>query len=222
MSQAQKMTPPLSPILFAGMALRPVPRVLLQAVLDVVMMIVRRRHPDIFERLGELENPTFLIDPIDLPHVFELFPDTQAPRLVVHGRGRAPSCKAVIRGPLTALLDLLQGRIDGDALFFSRDLSIEGDTEAVVALRNAVDGAEIDIDGDIRALFGPLARPLAGLKRIADGIVSRVASDLRILHDAAIAPPMRRLDAQDARLRTLSDRLVDVEKSARRRKPQTP
>jgi len=183
---------------------------------------LRLPERNIFERLDGLDNPTFLIDPIDLPHVFELIPETQEPRLVVHGRGQEPSCKAVIRGPLKALLDLLQGRIDGDALFFSRDLSIEGDTEAVVALRNAVDGAEIDIDGDIRILFGPLARPLAGLKSIADGIVSRAASDLRTLHDAAIDPSMRRIDAQDARLRTLTDRLVEVEKSARRRKPLTP
>ncbi|AGH97674.1 hypothetical protein A11S_851 [Micavibrio aeruginosavorus EPB] len=40
---------------------------------------------------------------------------------------------------------MIDGRYDGDALFFSRDIYIEGDTEAVVCLRNALD----DIDGNI-------------------------------------------------------------------------
>jgi len=41
------------------------------------------------------------------------------------------------------MIELLEGRADGDALFFSRTLTVEGDMEAVVALRNAIDGSEI-------------------------------------------------------------------------------
>lgn len=40
---------------------------------------------------------------------------------------------------------MIHGTLDGDALFFARDLVIEGDTEAVLALRNALDDAEIDL-----------------------------------------------------------------------------
>jgi predicted lipid carrier protein YhbT len=39
-------------------------------------------------------------------------------------------------------MQLLEGKLDGDALFFSRDLVVDGDTEAVVMLRNIIDGAE--------------------------------------------------------------------------------
>jgi predicted lipid carrier protein YhbT len=42
------------------------------------------------------------------------------------------------------LLGMIDGTYDGDALFFSRDLTIEGDTEAVLALRNALENAEFD------------------------------------------------------------------------------
>ena len=52
---------------------------------------------------------------------------------------------ARIAGPLAALIGLVHGAYDGDALFFSRDLVIEGDTAAVLALRNAIDNEELDL-----------------------------------------------------------------------------
>ena len=54
-------------------------------------------------------------------------------------------------------MGLVDGSYDGDALFFSRDLVVEGDVEAVLALRNAIDDAGIDLVADTAALFGPLA-----------------------------------------------------------------
>ena len=68
--------------------------------------------------------------------------------------GHAPTLKAFakevedkgvtasIPGSLLTLMQLLEGKLDGDALFFSRDLVVDGDTEAVVMLRNIIDGAE--------------------------------------------------------------------------------
>ena len=39
---------------------------------------------------------------------------------------------------------------------FPRDLAIEGDTEAVVALRNAIDDSELDLAAEAAELLGPL------------------------------------------------------------------
>jgi predicted lipid carrier protein YhbT len=55
---------------------------------------------------------------------------------------------------------MMHGAEDGDALFFSRDLAVEGDTAAVLALRNAMDDAELDLTEELAALSGPLAAPL--------------------------------------------------------------
>ena len=63
-----------------------------------------------------------------------------------------------IAGQLSALLGLVHGAVDGDALFFSRDLVIEGDTEAALALRNAVDDAELDLSEEIARLAPPWRR----------------------------------------------------------------
>jgi O2-independent ubiquinone biosynthesis accessory factor UbiT len=129
-----------------------------------------RRHPSLFARLGHLADKTFLIDPTDLPFVFRLAPLPDAPRLEAVRRDDAGDWDARIAGPLAAMLGMVHGVYDGDALFFSRDLVIEGDTEAVLALRNAVDNEEIDLATEAAALFGPLeflasapARKLAAL-----------------------------------------------------------
>ena len=67
---------------------------------------------------------------------------------------------ARIAGPLSAFLAMIHGAEDGDALFFSRDLTVEGDTAAVLALRNAMDDAELDLTEELAGLSGPLAHPL--------------------------------------------------------------
>ena len=120
-----------------------------QAVLDLGMALLRRRHPGLCGRLADLDGAEVLIDPTDMPACLTL-------RLV--RRDGAPPCTAAVRGRFAVLLDLLEGRIDGDALFFSRDLTVEGDTETVVALRNAVDGEDMNLSAALAALPGPLGR----------------------------------------------------------------
>jgi predicted lipid carrier protein YhbT len=140
-SQSQD-SPALSPVLVAGMGLGVLPPALLQPLLDATLMVMRRRHSAMFVRLEAMKDTHFRIGPTDLPFDFLL------------SLGPAPTLKAVakevedtgvtasIHGSLLTLMQLLEGKLDGDALFFSRDLVVDGDTEAVVMLRNIIDGAE--------------------------------------------------------------------------------
>ncbi len=179
--------PPLSPVLLAGLIARPLPPRLLQPALDSALTIVKRRHPGLFERLSCLNKPLFLIDPVDLPLVFLLDADPDHPRVTVARESNGQET-AVIRGPLLILIDLLEGRLDGDALFFSRDLSIEGDTEAVVALRNAVDDADINLREDMLALLGPLAPSARHALGLGGRIYARLSEDLDMLKAALQGP----------------------------------
>ena len=52
-------------------------------------------------------------------------------------------------------------------MFFSRDLLVEGDIEAVLALRNALDDAEIDLLSEAAAVFGPFAGTFERIGRMA-------------------------------------------------------
>ncbi len=205
--------PPLSPVLLAGFLVRPLPPILLQPVLDLAMMAIRRRHPGLFERFSDIQNPLLVIDPVDLPLVFRLDADPLSPRLSAVRDAGDLSASATIRGPLLTLMELLEGRIDGDGLFFSRELSIEGDTEVVVALRNAIDSVEIDIIGDVLSLLGPLAGPSRNAVGVAQGLFDRAARDLQSLRAAVIAPALSQGEFQAARLRDLEDK---VDAAARR------
>ena len=221
MSKSGQTTPALSPALLLGFALRPAPKPALQAVATLAMAALLRSHRSVFERLEGLANRDFLIDPVDLPFRFHLSAALPSPRLYVIGEDEEPEAPvaATIRGPLPALIDLLEGRIDGDALFFSRALAVEGDMAAVVALRNAVDGADISLTEDLLRPLGPLGAPARGLLRAGGALYRRAERDLETLRSALVAPVQRRCDSQEAQLRNLGETVASM--PTRRRERQS-
>lgn len=156
MTQASSSIPKVPPIV--ARALSVLPLAPLSLSLTAYSKRVAAHHPSLFRRLGEHDHARFVLDPTDLPFVIELAPNGGVPKIkVVRGQGAGD---ARIAGPIAALLGLVHGAFDGDALFFSRDLVIEGDTAAALALRNAVDDAELDLSDEIARLTGPLSKPL--------------------------------------------------------------
>lgn len=159
MPQPRSSIPQVPPRL--ALPLKHLPLMPLGLMLNAYARSVARRHPGLFRRLGLHAHARFVLDPVDLPLVICLEPNGGAPRLrLLRGPGQGD---ARIAGPLAALLGLVHGAYDGDALFFSRDLVIEGDTAAALALRNAVDDAELDLAQEAARLSGPLAAPLQRL-----------------------------------------------------------
>ena len=221
MSQPGRTALALSPVLLLGFALRPAPKPALQLVASLAMAALLRGHRAIFERLEGLANTDFLIDPVDLPFRFLLGAALPSPRLTVLGEAEEPESPvaATIRGPLPALIDLLEGRIDGDALFFSRALAIEGDMAAVVALRNAVDGADISLTEDLLRPLGPLGAPARGMLRAGGMLYRRAERDLETLRAALVAPVQRRCDSQEAQLRDLDETVASMPTRRRERLP---
>jgi predicted lipid carrier protein YhbT len=139
--------------------LAPLPLAPLQPVLRHVVEHVAASHRELFGRLGPHAGKKFLIDPVNLPFVLVLQPDPEHPQLVARRRHPAPLHDAAIAGSFGVLFAMIDGRLDGDALFFSRDLMITGDTEAVVALRNALDDLDENVVDNLAAAFGPLSAP---------------------------------------------------------------
>ena len=165
-------TIPVAPAALAPL-LRRLPLLPLRLLMQQVAGSIGRRHPGLFLRLEEHAGKRFLIDPTDLPIVFRLEPRPHRPVLEPRRRNDAGGRNtgdwdARIAGPLAALLAMVHGVYDGDALFFSRDIVIEGDMEAALALRNALDDAEIDLLAEAATALGS-AGPV--VERLARGIV---------------------------------------------------
>jgi predicted lipid carrier protein YhbT len=135
---------------------------------------VLARHPALLERLDGHINKRFGFLATDLDIAFVISPASRS-LLVMRGRDlprtglRAP--QATVSGPLRVLLSLLEGSADGDAEFFVRALAVSGDMEAVLALRNALDDADIDLPNDLGALAGPLSPLVARLGRAVRSLV---------------------------------------------------
>lgn len=209
--------PPFSPMLVGGLLLKAVPPELFQPVADHLAKRLMERHSDIFERLAPLGPRTFMIDVTDLPWLFHLTIAHGNGEIIVLRKSDPTQANATIHAPLKVLFGLLDGSVDGDAMFFTRDMRFEGDTEAVVALRNALDGADIDFASDVSSAFGPLS---GSAQTILDWIISaynRVDTDLGAMGEALVDPAIRRAEAQQRRIDELETRCMRMEKALRRK-----
>ena len=129
---------------------------------------VAQNHPEFFDRLDDYANKSFVIVPTDLDWIAAIgFRNKRVQIRLSRSLDAFPNRDVTVTAPFLSLLDLIDGEEDGDALFFSRDLTIEGDTEAVLALRNTLDDAEIDFIYQCAQIAGPLSAPLeAGTKHV--------------------------------------------------------
>lgn len=155
------MTSRARPLLPAPPASGPLARLACLVAQPLLTRVVRRmaeRHPTLFARLGAHQATDFLIDPIEFPFALRLRPNPQNLIFEAVPRDMAPPAGATIRGSFLLLLELLDSEEDGDAAFFSRELEITGDTEAVVRLRNALDDMDGSAAEEAAAMFGPPGR----------------------------------------------------------------
>lgn len=152
--------PSLPPLLAKPVDLAPL--WLVERVARLIFSSVLKAHPDLFERLGDYRQTRYRFSPADLPLHFIVVPET---RQLTVSRGHPPVADAAMTGPLVLLLGLLEGRCDADALFFSRDLTVTGDMEAMLALRNALDDSAIDLPLTLGTLAGPFSALVAGVAR---------------------------------------------------------
>ena len=209
MSVGAKRLTPLAPL---GAALRPLPPGPLQALLQRLADRLSARHPEVLDRVGDVGRARLLLVATDLPWRALITLDGEGAQVALTRRDNAsaPDAEATVTGPVERLIACAQGGGDGDAMFFAREIEVAGNTDVLVALRNALDGADLDIAGELAALAGPLHRPAAGaMARLAD-LYGRASAGLDAVKADIRAPLQTRLDAQAqeiAELRTELQRL---------------
>ncbi|MDX1693977.1 MAG: SCP2 sterol-binding domain-containing protein [Ketobacteraceae bacterium] len=131
--------------------------------LDVLSLALQRianriyqRHPDAAERLESISGTRFLVSMTNLP--FRCLITIYSQRIRVDCNLRyPPSADVTISGSYQALAGIFEGDADADSLFFSRDIQIQGNIEALVTLRNALDNEDISIVSELTPQFGRYA-----------------------------------------------------------------
>ncbi len=140
--------------------LPPLPLFALSPLLSHVVNFIAKKHPELFSRLGESTKKTFLINPTNLPFFLILQPDPNNPRLKAYNRGSEIKHDVYISGSFATLLKMIDSQSDSDALFFNREIMVTGDSEAMVALRNALDDMEGTLVDDVASSLGPFSKPV--------------------------------------------------------------
>lgn len=218
------MQPRGLPATFARRAMILMPRATLEHGLELLMRRLSHASPRLFRNLAAMQPATILIEPLDLPRRF-LLTLGQSPVTLELMQGMVTddsSATAHIKGKLKALLDLLDSHIDGDALFFTRALTLTGDTSVVVALRNALERDPIDSLGSVASLFGPFA-PLAKSAMLrADQTMRNIADALgQSPQNESLAASLERQESANEKLRQdiddLKSRLARMEAWQRRK-----
>jgi O2-independent ubiquinone biosynthesis accessory factor UbiT len=206
MSQSQNAT--LSPYLFLGLILRPLFNSrLMQPCLNALTKRVLKKHPKIIERLSEQEPAKLIISPLDFPCAF-LF-DLNAPDIKISILKKTDQVEydAKVQGSYVDLLDMLEGRIDGDALFFSRKLSIDGSTEMVVALRNIMEAESVNLKEMILSLSGPFKLPCSLLMRLHETAMSQAQKDLELIQTASVKTLDMKLRTQANEMKAMKEKM---------------
>lgn len=134
--------------------LKPVPIFVYQPFLQKILQLIIKHHPHVFDRIGSGGRKIIAIQPTNLPFALLLRPDPANPSLRAVRNLSNATYDASISGSLLNLIKMVDGQLDGDALFFSRDLEIRGDTEAIVCLRNALDNMDHSLAEELARMFG--------------------------------------------------------------------
>ena len=218
-SERRAIDPPFSPVLLAGFALAPIPVKMMQPVCDAVFRAVCRKHPGLLDRLSDYPDAAIGVDPTDLPFVLVLKPDSLQPSLTLYRTldDVDDETTAIVRGPASLLIALGEGALDGDAVFFSRQLVVEGDTEVVVALRNAVDGADIDIMSDLSQALGPFGGAMQCVAGAGAMLFGGLAQKMEVLRRAIAGPAQKTADAQTARINELEAEITQLRRQMRKK-----
>lgn len=205
------------PVMLARGIMWALPPPVLATGAAALLRYIGRRHARLFRDLAALQPARIRIEPSDVPHRWVLTLGNGPPRLAL-ADAADPPVTACLKGSLAVLIDLLEGRLDGDTLFFSQALTLTGDTAAVVALRNTLDRDSIDVLGETAGLFGPLASLMRAaalrLEHLAGVAYARLIAAHMALHAAEPAQPpvVPELAALRTELRRLASRLARLER----------
>ena len=209
------------PVPLARVALRVIPESVLNRLMYLLIHRMQKIHPGLFQNLARLDAATVCIDPSDLPHRFILKFGHGPASLRTSGRAGC-SCDAIVKGKLESLLNLLEGRIDSDMMFFSREITITGDTSVVVALRNTLDREEIQLLDDISAMCGPVANPARKVIVKVNKFMEKIRTSMKHPHAADEAEAKRECARLQEEVKALRFRLAKFEVRGKRMDASAP
>lgn len=208
----------LSPILLAGMLTKPLPLAPVNFILRKIIHRLRHNHPAIISRLEPVVGISFLVVLEDLPFNIQLCIEDDDIKAFCVREKIASDVR--ICGKFMKFVQMLEGEEDGDALFFSRDLVVEGNTEALLTLRNALDSEDISISKEILEQVGIFKIPADIAMSGATSIYDMAQENLRKINNFLMSGVQSRCDEQEITLNKLNEKVSSLEEVIARQQKQ--
>jgi len=121
-----------------------VPAFIIKIVVKRGVYSIKKKHPDVMERLSTTYGKTVYAFFTDLNYGV-LTKISENKTIVEKYKAREIKADLLLKGNFFDLISIIEGKMDGDALFFSRKIEVEGDTEMLITIRNAFDSADIKL-----------------------------------------------------------------------------
>lgn len=120
------------------------PQFAIKTVVKRGVNTLRKKHPEAMERLSPTYGKTVYSFFTDLNYGV-LTKITEQKTEVRKYKEKKVEADLILKGKFFDLISIIEGKMDGDALFFSRKIEIEGDTEMLITIRNAFDSSDINL-----------------------------------------------------------------------------
>ncbi|MBF0610766.1 MAG: hypothetical protein G8345_13090 [Magnetococcales bacterium] len=179
------------------MPLRLVAQPVTSVGLGVTLNLFFRRHPELLERLKEMQGKTFLFQVEDMGQDYYMEIDPDGTLRIYSYSDNEPH--VVMAGSTGAFLSLLFKFSDPDSLFFSRRLKLSGETDTGLRFKNLLDNVDVDWERELSQLVTPpvarmfmsMARNVSGMvglgKKQAESSVDQTFSDLEAPRKSELA-----------------------------------
>jgi predicted lipid carrier protein YhbT len=212
--QQDNYSAPLSSAFILGLLAKPVLcRPLLQQAINKLVQMFSDLHPNVINRMAEFTPAIIILNPIDMPFSFLVeFTANNMNILIIDDQHYTGDDITKISATLSFFLNMLEGELDGDALFFSRQLIIEGDTTIIVALRNILEAENIDINKDINDKSTLLANIIKFVKNTARAVSSYLDNDLAKIKESIISDNQAEIKLTSSKQQVIQDEIKKLQK----------
>ncbi len=201
-----------SPFFVLGKLIKPLPKLPIELLMQHVATTLEINHPNVMRRLESLSGKEFLICPLDFPYKIMLRLNHKSLKIKLVDY-TCQVADVTIIGSFDVLLQMLDGKTDGDGLFFDRSIMVKGDTSALLTLRNAMDSDDINLKDEIIRSFGIFKKPITEFINLTDLIYYKLDHELNDLNRALMEPLMLRVKSVEAENSELKEKLSMIEKS---------
>ncbi len=206
--------PEFNSALLFGMLSEPfICKPILQTGINKLTKLFLQQHPKVITKMAEFSPARLVLVPADMPFCFFVeFTKDSLQINIIDSNAYSGSNLTIVTASLEVFIKMLEGDLDGDALFFSRQLMVEGDTTIVVALRNILEAESVNIKKDVNETLGVFAAPFNFFINLACVIYNDIDDNLSSVKSSIVSKLDQQIISQSSKHEQLVEEVKKLDK----------